>query len=61
MTTVSDDDDLTDDREVTIMSLSYQLNDNCNVSLSRFSDTDEDGSAGWDAGERTYISIAIGL
>jgi hypothetical protein len=61
MTTVTDDDDLTDDREVTIMSLSYQLNDNCNISMSRFSDTDEETTLGWDAGERTYLSIAIGL
>jgi len=61
MSTVSDDDDATEDREVTIMSLSYQLNDNCNIGLARFSDTAEETTTGWDGGERTYLSIAIGL
>ena len=64
MATVSNED-LEDDREVTIMSLGYALNDNCNVSMSRFSDSnlEDDGSTGntVDDGERTYITISIGL
>jgi hypothetical protein len=66
MTTVSNDNtdadgnDLTaDDREVTIMSLAYQLNDNCNVSMSRFSDSGLETAT--DDGERTYLTISIGL
>jgi len=64
MATVSNED-VENDREVTIMSLGYALNDNCNVSMSRFSDTglEDDGSTGnaIDDGERTYITISIGL
>ena len=61
MSTVSDDDDATPDREVTIMSLSYQLNDNCNIGLARFSDTAEETNTDWDGGERTWLSVNIGL
>jgi len=64
-----DGNDLTaDDREATSMSLSYQLNDNCSLSMSRFSDsslevaddvlTPEDET---DNGERTWLTISIGL
>ena len=62
MSTVSDDDDATEDREVTIMSLSYQLNDNCLIGLARFADSNNDDDTGsWDGGERTYLSVSIGL
>jgi hypothetical protein len=65
MTTVTDDDDASDDREVTVMTLGYQLNSNCNLSISRFSDTnlEDDGSISGnvDDGERTYLTISIGL
>jgi len=63
-------DDMTpDDREATSMSLTYQLNDNCSLSLSRFSDSsleDEDDSNTIDVdesddGERTWLTISIGL
>jgi hypothetical protein len=70
MTTVSNDnldangDDATpNDREVTIMSLGYSLNDNCNVSMSRFSDN-YDGSTSNEAAEEmemTWLTISIGL
>jgi hypothetical protein len=56
-----------DDREVTVMSLAYQLNDNCNISMSRFSDSslevaeDPANSVVGDDGERTYLTISIGL
>jgi hypothetical protein len=67
------DDSTPDDREATSMSLSYQLNDNCSISLSRFSDSSLEADAvaetapgagdGTDAddGERTWLTISIGL
>ena len=60
MATVSNED-VEDDREVTIMSLGYALNDNCNLSMSRFSDSDLEDDLSGDDGERTYITISIGL
>ena len=49
----------TDDREASTMSLSYQLNDNCNISMSRFSDSDLETDS--DDGERNWLTISIGL
>jgi len=66
MHTISNDDtdadgnDLTPtDREASTMSLSYQLNDNCNISMSRFSDSSLETAT--DDGERNYLTISIGL
>jgi hypothetical protein len=59
MATVSNENTEADDREVTIMSLGYALNDNCNVSMSRFSDSALETAT--DDGERTYVTISIGL
>jgi hypothetical protein len=70
---VMGDDSTPDDREATSMSLSYQLNDNCSISLSRFSDSSLEADAvaetapgagdGTDAddGERTWLTISIEL
>jgi hypothetical protein len=57
------DDATPSDREATTMSLSYQLNDNCSLSMSRFSDSslDNTGDGGDDDGERNWLTISIGL